>query len=360
MPLLPEKAPGETAITRIWESVEKGIGKLATPWQIRREGRARNDIRRDELLVLAQTEEDIADIRAGRKIFNEKRQLISTSERQEPTLLPPSSNQITERKEPILYLPPAGSKDGAEHLNEWVDQVRDENDLRAAQRRVNLMRTILQAEELAEEATDSEATDKQIHPDWFERWRSGAEAVTDKDVQALWAAVLAGEAVRPGKFSLRTLAFLQNISKTDAELINKIGPLIINGRLIYKDDALFYSLGIDLAAWLALDELGIVKGRESIGGLSFTFKTYSSTNFETQLHIGKKVLIADAEDKNLALTIPIYHLTKIGMEILSLGSFDSNELYLNSVVSSLKQQGFRVRVGDVSADLKEVINIIEI
>ena len=47
--------PGEKLIVKLWETLaEKGIGALLTPWQTVREGRARNEVRRLELLLLVQ------------------------------------------------------------------------------------------------------------------------------------------------------------------------------------------------------------------------------------------------------------------------------------------------------------------
>lgn len=62
------KIAGEKLLLRLWDTVtEKGIGGLLKPWQIRRVGKALNESRRVEKLMLAQTEMDAKDIRAGRK-----------------------------------------------------------------------------------------------------------------------------------------------------------------------------------------------------------------------------------------------------------------------------------------------------
>lgn len=46
--------PGEQLVMKLWETLaEKGMGKLLTPWQIKREGRARNQVRKEELIMLA-------------------------------------------------------------------------------------------------------------------------------------------------------------------------------------------------------------------------------------------------------------------------------------------------------------------
>jgi len=60
--------PGERLIIRLWETLsEKGVGSLLKPWQIKREGIAHLEVRRVELLALAQTEKDAEDIRTGHK-----------------------------------------------------------------------------------------------------------------------------------------------------------------------------------------------------------------------------------------------------------------------------------------------------
>ena len=60
-------APGEKLLIRLCDTIENGIGGLLSPWQIRRTGRARLDVHRDEFLALAQAERDVDDIRSGRK-----------------------------------------------------------------------------------------------------------------------------------------------------------------------------------------------------------------------------------------------------------------------------------------------------
>ena len=50
--------PGEQLVIRIWETMERlGVG-LLSPRQIKREGKARAQVRRDELLLDARTQQD--------------------------------------------------------------------------------------------------------------------------------------------------------------------------------------------------------------------------------------------------------------------------------------------------------------
>ncbi len=62
------EAPGEKLLVRLWESlVDKGIGSLLKPWQLRREGRAAIDVRREEMIAIAQAEREVEAIRRGEK-----------------------------------------------------------------------------------------------------------------------------------------------------------------------------------------------------------------------------------------------------------------------------------------------------
>ena len=54
--------PGEKLVIKLWETLaEKGVGSLLSPWQAGRDGRARIEVRRQEILILAQAEKDAAD-----------------------------------------------------------------------------------------------------------------------------------------------------------------------------------------------------------------------------------------------------------------------------------------------------------
>ena len=53
-------------LIKMWETLlDKGIGSLLAPWQTRRMGHAALDVRREEMLVLAQTEREVEAIRRG-------------------------------------------------------------------------------------------------------------------------------------------------------------------------------------------------------------------------------------------------------------------------------------------------------
>lgn len=63
---------------------------------------------------------------------------------------------------------------------------------------------------------------KQYSFDWFIRYYEASGNISDKEMQILWAKILAGEIEEPSSYSLRTLDVLRNISKEEAERFIKI------------------------------------------------------------------------------------------------------------------------------------------
>lgn len=54
---------------KLWGSiVDQGIGKLFKPLQMKREGITNIELKRIRMLVLAQTERDVEDIKKGEKV----------------------------------------------------------------------------------------------------------------------------------------------------------------------------------------------------------------------------------------------------------------------------------------------------
>ncbi len=62
-----------------------------------------------------------------------------------------------------------------------------------------------------------------VDQDWITRFFQTVENIGDEDMQRLWGKVLAGEVKQPKTFSLRTLEFLKNLTKAEADLFCKIG-----------------------------------------------------------------------------------------------------------------------------------------
>jgi hypothetical protein len=208
-----ENVPGEKAVVKMWESIiDKGAGGLLAPWQIRRIGRARAEVRREEMLLNEQTKADILAIRRGEKKFVNNR-LLETPAGYE---LPPAAEnadglvQLTSPEE--RYESTTALMSGA--LTDLVLERTDE--------RVNLREVLLMAEQEAAAIDDDEVSDDALDPEWIALWQDRAKRVSRQELKAVWAKLLAGESSRPGSFGIRTLRILSEMSQMDAAAVRTL------------------------------------------------------------------------------------------------------------------------------------------
>jgi len=318
---------GEKLLIKIWETLTRdGIGGLASPWQIRRQGFAHNDVRRQEVLALAQAETDAESIRQGRKILSSRGELSDT-------LAPEHVNPVSEEAMQVARMAlsrAAGAKESADRL----------------QQEVNLAKTIIFAEEeAAARADDTEVADEPIDPDWFTRWRQSAQEVRSEQLQRLWARTLAGEAKSPGAYSLRTLDFLRNLTPAEAKRIEQVTSFIFSGFLPKFENVDLEAEGLNFGFLLDLEDMGFLTGHSGLG-LQKTISSQSSEKYISALINNDKALVLHKDDPNFELTLAGAALTQIGKEVLTLGSFSSNPEYLKTVAEALKKKGLTVKVGD--------------
>lgn len=329
---------GDKLLGKLWDTVTKGgIGSLASPWQTRRQGRANVDARRDELLVLAQTEVDVAEIKAGKKKLTADRKLISLVQ-------PDTDTPLVELK--------SGKIEPYFSLDELHKNAEARIEAQHIQEQVNLTKAVLFAEEELEN-NFTEASDDEVDADWFVRWRDCAEKVSNEDLQRLWAKALAGEVASPGTYSLRTLEFIKNISQAEAREISKLAPYVIDG-LVYKAPCL-ESNGLNFAYLLEMDDLGILSGVKG-GGLKVTLSSRIRDKFEQMLLHNSQVLLIKHEMNNKKVSFECYKVTKLGCEVLRLGVFPMMGQYLEEVGTKAKQQGFEVVIADWVQTTKEYGN----
>lgn len=320
------EAPGEKLLTKLWESlVDKGIGNLLKPWQLRREGRAAIDLRREEMIAIAQAEREVEMIREGEMRPGSDGRL---------TTLPSIQTAVPELDAP---------KPGASI--EYIEEVAQKN-LRAeaVRREISIAKAVLHAEdELKNDATNP--PDEVISDDWLLRWRECAAGVSSEELQSIWGKVLAGEVKSPGRYSLRTLEFLRNLSQEEAKAIEKISPFVVSGVIYRGDDSIFSKEGISFGDLLSMQELGVLAGVDSVG-IGMEWPSSVPSKFEKVLTCNGRLLLVTATDASRKLTLrKVCTVTAIGKQVLQLGSFQANESMLQAMGKAIKTQGFEVKIG---------------
>jgi len=325
--------PGEKLVIKLWETAaEKGIGGLFKPWQMRREGRVSIELKREELLVIAQAERDAELLRRGEQL--------------------PSSVI------PRIAQDPAVSRESGRILPLSLEQRANEELISETIRReVNITRALLHAEDILSDEPQL-PPDEKVNDDWLFRWRDSAAQVSGEELQNLWGRVLAGELKAPGSYSLRTLEFLKNLSQQEAEAIAKLSQFVIGGLIYRGQDKTLDKYGISVSFLLDMQQLGVISGVEAIG-MTHTWKSIETSRFIQSFISNSLALIATADDPEKSISMPTYMLTAIGRQVSSLGTFDTNVEYLEAVGEYLKSQGFVVKLAKYVRDTPTTIRYFD-
>ncbi|WP_217520023.1 DUF2806 domain-containing protein [Vibrio metschnikovii] len=312
--------PGENLIIKMWDSlVDKGIGSILQPWQERRVGESRLDLKRQEILKIAEAERLAEDIRNGNIQF-ESPQLENFLENRQG------------RIEPTLGVEYAVRNSFGKSVSENI------------RKEANVAKSILIAEDLlADDATP--VNESKLEDDWLFNWQEYASRVSSEDLQQLWGKILAGEIKSPGSYSYRTLDFLKTLSKADAEVIATAAQFVVGGVIFREHDEILEKAGVNFGILMYLQELGILSGVEAVG-LQTKWKSSQQAHFIKALISYNHCLILKHENPQEVASKSVYLVTTIGKEVLSLAQFGANKEYLKAAGAQFAKQGFKVQVAD--------------
>ena len=184
---------------------------------------------------------------------------------------------------------------------------------------------------------DEKATPDSVEDDWLVNFFDKSRIVSDNEMQELWSRVLAGEANTPGTYSKRTVNFLSDLDKADAELFAKlcgfgwmIGDVV---PLVFDVRAEIYNKhGINFNSLSHLESIGLIQFN-SIAGI----KRRNLTKKFAVLYYGKPLTLEMPKDDDNELGIGKVLLTKIGQELAPICGSESVEGFRDYVMDKWKQ-----------------------
>ena len=153
----------------------------------------------------------------------------------------------------------------------------------------------------------------EMEDDWVTNFFDKSRIVSDGEMQDLWASVLAGESNSPGIYSKRTVNFLGDLDKKDAEsfqalcrfgwVVGNFTPLVFD-----SNDKIYNDHGVNFGTLSHLDSIGFVQFSTITG-----FERISLPKTFTVLYCGKPLSLTmeqDADNKfhhrtlsNISITI---------------------------------------------------------
>ena len=330
---------GRKAIKKLQELVtEHVLPSILTPAGIRKRGIAHADAKAYEMRKIAQAENDVKEILEGNAVLGPDGQVVRKSQ---------LSQQVAEKVEQY----------NIERKYELLHQANTAGTLRELKRHINLLKALELTEELAEETPDERVSNERIDTDWFARWRSGVEDVSNEDMRIFWARILAGETSQPDTYSLRALDLLRRLSRTDAELISKVAPFVFVD-MVPRIDELFKE--IQFSDFLELGEIGVCTN-VNFSGLTRKYYSFSTEKFGLHLLCNEKILVISHTNPDKFLQLPGIPLTRAGREVISLGRFSANTTFMENVAKNeIKPKGFSVQIGDIEPVGSTIQNLVPI
>ena len=187
----------------------------------------------------------------------------------------------------------------------------------------NFLKIAKMADSLVQEKRNN-SIDKQYSFDWFIRYYEASGNISDKEMQILWAKILAGEIEKPSSYSLRTLDVLRNMSKEEAERFVKICNSAIKIEsaqyAIPADHDYISKNDINYSDILMLEEIGLINS-----GSNVRINNDLEGNTEYILYVYGSLIVRAIASEKRELSLRVFIFTNVGNELATLIDRESNE-----------------------------------
>ncbi|HMG72212.1 MAG TPA: DUF2806 domain-containing protein [Pyrinomonadaceae bacterium] len=179
----------------------------------------------------------------------------------------------------------------------------------------------------------------EVEDDWITNFFDRCRLISDDDMQSLWSRVLAGEANSPGTYSKRTVGFLSDLDKYEAELFTRLCGFVWRVRelvpLIYDETQEIYNKhGIDPGAVMDLETIGLIQ-YELVG-----FRRVKLPKRFPVSYYGTKLILNLPQETGNELDDGRVVLTKIGLELAPICGSKPVEGFFDYVTDRWKSYGY--------------------
>lgn len=323
-------------VDKLWQTLfGGGESAMLSPWRTRQKSGDRAKVREAELKAIAHMLGELDDLHAGRKVFNRNGEIVDAENSRLVSTIRMNAIIEVQEEDPVdeLKVPDTG---------EALRGVRLEADIAALRRTLNVRRVGLRAEVVAEGLDFQAMSERAVDPDWLIRWQECAARAVATDFQDLWAHVLVDEVRQPGSHSLRTLAWLQTLSRADIETIRIVSRLDLGGFVCREAEGYFHA-DIHDPMFVQLADMGMLESRHEA---TITLRSTAPSGFRSVLRCRNKALVIEGVGEELPLAVRPF--TRLGREVFALFSVTADSAYLFAIGNGLKKRGFRVEIGDWS------------
>lgn len=324
-------------LDKLWHTLfSRGVDAPAAPAAIRRHRLGRRSVRANELREVARIRRELQGLLDGSLRLDDRGRLHETPDDSEVERV--RMNPVVEPSGPAARL--AVSLDTAR----MIERARWEQALATVRHDLDVRHMAVMAEEECQRLPLQRLSGAPVDPDWMGRWRAGARESASVALKRYWARLLAGEVLRPGTYSTRTLEFFRMVSGTELEMLEICARFCFHG-FIYRDPGDYFSPRLHYPLFQTLEELGLLRGVYD-GDENWRLVSHTREDFRVILPCQRKAIFVEGVSPDDAVRIPVFRLTRFGREVFSLCRVEADTAYLGAVARSLKALGFEVQLGD--------------
>lgn len=189
------------------------------------------------------------------------------------------------------------------------------------------------------------AKPENMERDWLVDFFDKGRLISEKEMQELWARILAGEASVPGSFSKRTLREVASMSKEDADAMNSVcnftwdfaglsTPFIAD-----TNDEIYTKNGINFGILTHLDSIGFISFKPS-GGYARE-KLSKIVQFR---YAGDLISVELPKDEKNTISIGDAVFTNVGLELAGICGTSRIDGFLEYVLQKLNERGYKAHL----------------
>lgn len=202
----------------------------------------------------------------------------------------------------------------------------------------------------------------EISHDWLNSYMAEAEKMSSEYMQKIFGKILAGEILKPKRFSIRTLRTLSELNQETAENFARCCSLVVEVKgkesdflFTYLDQTDFFEWGLSKEAFADLVEFGLIRVLPEFQGIaSYIDRVKKLTPEELSKEPDLKIVINKKEwgiriqkdsahnIKNI-FSLPLgggmlsYSLTRVGKELMSIVDTTHNQRFIDELRLTLEK-----------------------
>lgn len=285
-------------LTRLIEVISQGVGGVSAPYLMRRKAEAKAH----EIRVISDALKDVAE------------------QHKLPVVYKDGAIELWQRPEDkTLALEQVSAQDRVELRLDYQERKRQNN--------IENISSVAAIELADEHEISAEKPDE----DWVSRFFNFAQDVSSEQMQDLWGRILAGEIKKPGTYSLRTLEFIRNVTKTDASLLEHLGKLATRwggASFIAMHDKQWVEKNRQVypGHHFELSELGAMYPTD------LQLRVFRDENIQEEIFTsGSLMLLVKRGELKSEVQLPVWKFTSVGSELMELIPSANDEEYLESL-----------------------------